>query len=1434
MRLFLARARAVRPGFELTARQPPATSPRSSTTSAACRSPSSWPPRGCGSSRPPRSTSGSRASSTCRVAGPRTCRSASARCAARSRGATTCSSRPPAGCSSGWRCSWAGSTCRRAEAVGGGTPGDPDPHRHPRRPRRPVPRSRAARRTASRGSRSSSRSGSSRWSGSRRPASAEVARERHARWFLDLARSVEPELTGDRQREALDRLEREHANLRAAIDWGDAHGDAEVALGVATSIWRLWQKRGHLAEAKVRMAALVDAPVVRRRAGPPARACPRGAGRDRATGTATSPARAAVVRDGARGLARAGRPGARSRTRCTTSRSPTRIGTSGAATRPASRLAAALLDEALALYRELGDEHGQANVLWGMGIQHYFARRERRRRARRSSRPSRSRSGSATAPSRRGASTSSAPPASSSATSTARGSTCGRAPRCSTMRATSRASPSSSTASSALAAAEGDLPRAARLQGLARRIQAASGHRARGRRRRGLRAGDPAPTPRTGSSREELERYRAEGADAGPRGRRCATRWASDVGGARAVSAAAADGHGHAPVHRHRGVHAPPRARRRRGVRRAARGGAADRDRRGRGRRRRRRSGRRATPTSRRSPRRRAGVRAAVAAQRALAAHAWPAGDVRVRMGIHTGEVPVDRRRLPRHRGPPRGAGRRGRPRRPGAGLGGDAGARGRRRRDRLPGPRRAPPQGHRARRAAVPGGGAGPRDRLPAAASRGRRAARQPADRAHLVRRAGGGRAGVGAARPDAAPDPDRAGRDRQDAALAPARRRVPRAVRRRGVVRAARGRLGSRADRLGDRGRARAAGDGPDADRRRPGAPRLADRPARARQLRAARRRRAAGRGPAPGGARADAHRVQPRAAADRRRAGVPGPAARPATGRRRSARRGRRLGGRPAVRGAGRWPSGRTSRSPPRTPPTWPRSSGGSTGCRWRSSSPRRAIRLLGAERDRAPARRPARACCRAAAATCRSASGRCAARSSGATTCWTPTSGGCSRGCRRSRAAGRWTSPRTSARCPGEAAGPPVVDGLEDLAEQSLVRIADDPHGDLRFAMLETIHEYASERLAASGERDVLRERHAAAVLAFAEAGARRRRRPPHLARPDGRRARQPAVRVRVPARDRRSRAGVAPRRGGVAVLAHAGAHPRGTAARRARAGDAGPPDGRLAARGCGPSRPPAGSPTGAATCPGPGRLYVDAEAEARLLGDEGAIANALYNRFFAREGMDDPASWRQGVTAEPHAPRPGHRDLDAARRRGGHRAGPVGDRRVPHVSRRARRGGGGPVDRASRPSSACTTRSGSPGASSPAPSPGWSAVRCRSRRPTSPGRSAPSGWPATCPGWSSAWPGCRPGCSPPAARRRPTRWPGRRRRIVEETGLRLAVLGSSTEGDPGPDPDTTDPDLRAAFEAGRRWSRAEAVDRTVVFAEELAAGTPVADAASTEA
>jgi predicted ATPase len=63
---------------------------------------------------------------------------------------------------------------------------------------------------------------------------------------------------------------------------------------------------------------------------------------------------------------------------------------------------------------------------------------------------------------------------------------------------------------------------------------------------------------------------------------------------------------------------------------------------------------------------------------------------------------------------------------------------------------------------------------------------------------------------------------------------------------------------------------------------------------------------------------------------------------------------------------------------------------------------------------------------------------------------------------------------------------VLDGMASLVAQSLLRRDDEPGGDVRFGMLETIREFASEQLDASGELSVLRDRHLAYYLAFAEA------------------------------------------------------------------------------------------------------------------------------------------------------------------------------------------------------------------------------------------------------------------------------------------------------------------------------------------------------------
>jgi predicted ATPase len=75
----------------------------------------------------------------------------------------------------------------------------------------------------------------------------EATRRRHATYFLDLAEEAEPELTGPRQAAWLNRLEAEHDNVRAALAWA-LHHDAEATLRMTAALWRFWWIRGHLSE----------------------------------------------------------------------------------------------------------------------------------------------------------------------------------------------------------------------------------------------------------------------------------------------------------------------------------------------------------------------------------------------------------------------------------------------------------------------------------------------------------------------------------------------------------------------------------------------------------------------------------------------------------------------------------------------------------------------------------------------------------------------------------------------------------------------------------------------------------------------------------------------------------------------------------------------------------------------------------------------------------------------------------------------------------------------------------------------------------------------------------------------------------------------------------------------------------------------------------
>jgi tetratricopeptide (TPR) repeat protein len=71
---------------------------------------------------------------------------------------------------------------------------------------------------------------------------------------------------------------------------------------------------------------------------------------------------------------------------------------------------------------------------------------------------------------------------------------------------------------------------------------------------------------------------------------------------------------------------------------------------------------------------------------------------------------------------------------------------------------------------------------------------------------------------------------------------------------------------------------------------------------------------------------------------------------------------------------------------------------------------------------------------------------------------------------------------------------VLDGVESLVDKSLLRQEEGPEGEPRFVMLETIHEFAREKLEENGETESLRKLHARYFLALAEAAEPRLRGP----------------------------------------------------------------------------------------------------------------------------------------------------------------------------------------------------------------------------------------------------------------------------------------------------------------------------------------------------
>jgi predicted ATPase/class 3 adenylate cyclase len=193
--------------------------------------------------------------------------------------------------------------------------------------------------------------------------------ERHARAFLDLAERAAPHLSGADQRTWLDRLERDHDNLRAALDWATGRPEPEVAARLAFALWRFWQQRGYLREARARfdrMSAMgwdLEPDCAARFA-------------EAFGGIAywqSDQETAALWYDRALAIRRElGDPGEIANALYNRAYADMVVIMAGRATPDLLERSRGLMEESLALSQEVGDRAGEGNAIWGLGSYHYF------------------------------------------------------------------------------------------------------------------------------------------------------------------------------------------------------------------------------------------------------------------------------------------------------------------------------------------------------------------------------------------------------------------------------------------------------------------------------------------------------------------------------------------------------------------------------------------------------------------------------------------------------------------------------------------------------------------------------------------------------------------------------------------------------------------------------------------------------------------------------------------------------------------------------------------------------------------------------------------------------------------------------------------------------------------------------------------------------
>ncbi|HEV3096440.1 MAG TPA: adenylate/guanylate cyclase domain-containing protein [Candidatus Dormibacteraeota bacterium] len=192
---------------------------------------------------------------------------------------------------------------------------------------------------------------------------ADVIRDRHLKAFIALAQEAQPHLFGPKRKEWLDRLQEDHDNFRAALEWAVSTGNAQEAMSLGGLFWRFWQMRGHIHEGRTRLEQILSL-----------------------QNSGEFPTERLAALEAAGGLAywQADMDGAQrfyDESLALTRQIGDKRAIANAIYNDAFPMlvnrtnipkAKGLLEEALPLFRELGDNGGVARTLWGLGNAFYF------------------------------------------------------------------------------------------------------------------------------------------------------------------------------------------------------------------------------------------------------------------------------------------------------------------------------------------------------------------------------------------------------------------------------------------------------------------------------------------------------------------------------------------------------------------------------------------------------------------------------------------------------------------------------------------------------------------------------------------------------------------------------------------------------------------------------------------------------------------------------------------------------------------------------------------------------------------------------------------------------------------------------------------------------------------------------------------------------